>query len=304
MAHTEVPILADAIARNSGVVLSLPSAGMLRNHKSRFLSDDENGFWIESAAGDRQLIDELIALARPVGISFRAGPQKVSFTAPMLRRDTQFRVNAETIIEAIQLTFPAEVKTVQRRNNYRVRVPGDGELMIRAWRVAEHFYISDKPMATAELVTKIRDLSVGGVGLMLYPKNEEPPKVIMGERLRISIRYHDADELIIEGRVRFLPPAGTEPPIRCGVQFKEAGKRSGRPRKARRADAYSLGEIQRERGPPHQARHADGVRLSSPQFHANQTTTIEKLLHWSKNSSKDMSSLFCDAHPKWFCERR
>ena len=237
MAHTEVPILADAIARNSGVVLSLPSAGMLRNHKSRFLSDDENGFWIESAAGDRQLIDELIAFA-PRGHQLSRGPQKVSFTAPMLRRDTQFRVNAETIIEAIQLTFPAEVKTVQRRNNYRVRVPGDGELMIRTWRVAEHFYISDKPMATAELVTKIRDLSVGGVGLMLYPKNEEPPKVIMGERLRISIRYHDADELIVEGRVP-LPPAGRHGAagtLRRAVQ--EAGKRSGRPRKARGADTH------------------------------------------------------------------
>ena len=37
MAADNYDMLLDAIARNSGIVLSLPSAGMLRHHKSRFL---------------------------------------------------------------------------------------------------------------------------------------------------------------------------------------------------------------------------------------------------------------------------
>src|SRR5215218_8460453 len=148
MANNGVEILTDAIARNSAIVLSLPSAGMLRHHKSRFLAEDAAGFWIESAADDRMLIDNLIAAQTPVGISFRAGPQKVSFAVPMLQRTAEFKMNATTSLEALQLSFPADVKAVQRRSNYRVRVPSDCELFLRAWRVPEHFILGDKPMAS------------------------------------------------------------------------------------------------------------------------------------------------------------
>ena len=72
MANNGVAILTDAIARNSALVLSLPSAGMLRHHKSRFLAEDEGGFWIEAMPGDEALVTELINTQTSVGISFRA----------------------------------------------------------------------------------------------------------------------------------------------------------------------------------------------------------------------------------------
>src|SRR5581483_10033609 len=221
MANNGVEMLIDAIARNSAIVLSLPSAGMLRHHKSRFLSDAPDGFWVEAAAGDRALVDELIAKQSAVGVSFRAGPQKVSFVVPILKRVPEFRVNAQTVVEAVQLTFPAEVKAIQRRSNYRVRVPEDSELSLRVWRIAEHFFLTDKPMASQELLAKIRDISIGGLGVTLLPKGEEPPKVLAGERLRVSLRYRELDELILEGRVRYLPQPKNDGPIRAGIQFKK-----------------------------------------------------------------------------------
>src|SRR4051794_33293637 len=118
MSNDGVSILTDAIARNSAIVLSLPSAGMLRHHKSRFLAETQTGFWIESVAEDRQLVDDLINKKAPVGISFRNGAQKVTFAVPIMERQSEFKVNAQTIVEAIQLMFPADVKAVQRRNNY------------------------------------------------------------------------------------------------------------------------------------------------------------------------------------------
>src|SRR5262245_7555084 len=133
MTGTGTPILSDAIARNSAIVLSLPSAGMLRHHKSRFLPEEDAGFWIAGVRGDELLINELIAGQTPVGISFRAGPQKVSFAVPMLGRDPEFRMNAETTLDAIQLAIPEKVKAVQRRSNYRVRVPQAGDLVVRVW---------------------------------------------------------------------------------------------------------------------------------------------------------------------------
>ena len=49
MIATGISVLEAAVARNSGIVLSLPSAGMLRHLKSRFLGDAPEGIWLESA---------------------------------------------------------------------------------------------------------------------------------------------------------------------------------------------------------------------------------------------------------------
>ena len=49
---------------NARLVLSLPSAGLLRHHKSRFLAIAADGIWIECPPDDRALIDDLIDLSR------------------------------------------------------------------------------------------------------------------------------------------------------------------------------------------------------------------------------------------------
>jgi len=51
MTESDNQILGEAIERNSPLVLSLPSAGMLHHHRSRFLGPAEEGFWIEMPAG-------------------------------------------------------------------------------------------------------------------------------------------------------------------------------------------------------------------------------------------------------------
>src|SRR5207302_8657717 len=124
-----------------------------------------------------------------VGVGFGAGPQLVSFAPPVLQRNPEFGVSGDALLEALRLSFPADVKAVQRRSNYRVRVPEDGELRIRMWRIPEHFVLRDKPVASQELLARIRDISIGGIGVSLLPKGEEQPKVLSGERLRLTLRY-------------------------------------------------------------------------------------------------------------------
>jgi len=244
-ASTGIEILLDAIARNSAIVLSLPSAGMLRHHKSRFLAQADTGFWVESAPKDQPLIDQIIAAQTRVGVSFRAGPQKVSFAVPIIACDPKFQMNAQLTLPGLQLSFPADVKAVQRRSNYRVCVPGDSELTLRVWRIAEHFFLTDKPPTSAELPAKLRDVSIGGVGVTLLPKGDEPPKVLTGERLRLSLKYKELDELILEGRMRYLPPPTGQIPIRCGIQFK-AMENNLEGRQALAMLTRIVGELQRD----------------------------------------------------------
>jgi len=212
-------LLDDAINRNAGAVLSLPSAGMLRHYKSRFLANNADGFWIESAPGEKPLIDDLIIKAQSAGISFKAGPQKVVFASRILKHEPEFRVNADTLVEALLMASPKEVKAIQRRNNYRVRVPTDCGLRVRIWRIGEHVYLGDRPMAAQELPIHVRDLSIGGLGITFMPKKDGATRVTSEDRLRIAFEYKDLS-LLIEGRMKHPSLVASNTPTPAGVAFK------------------------------------------------------------------------------------
>lgn len=210
-------IIHQAIERNSAIVLSLPSAGMLRHHKSRFLQDSPDGLWIESVPAEQPLIESLIAEGKSCAISFKSGDKKVSFTAAALRLNREYRINDDTLVAALAIGKPLAVKAVQRRNNYRAKVPGDSELKLRVWRIPNHAILKDKPLKAAELPATLRDISIGGMGLMLTPKDGQAPKILVDERMRVSLTV-GTDEVIIEGRLRSIRnnPDGS---IAAGVQF-------------------------------------------------------------------------------------
>ena len=65
MADKNAEILAQAVARNMPAILSLPSAGMLRNYKSRLVGDLEGGILVQAPADEAALIGELIRTQTP-----------------------------------------------------------------------------------------------------------------------------------------------------------------------------------------------------------------------------------------------
>jgi c-di-GMP-binding flagellar brake protein YcgR len=243
MAEENRDILADAVARNCAAVLSLPSAGMLRHHKSRFLAQTSEGLWVESAPGETPLIDELLQNKTAVGISFKAPPNKASFVAPILRRDPFYQLNATSIVEALLLQTPGKIKPVQRRSHYRVRVPEGASLTVRVWRIAEHVPVRDRPLASLQLNVTVRDLSVGGMGVLVQP-DPDAQTLQAGQRLRVELKWEEI-ELILEGVLR-IPhsdtPAGV---IKGGIQFKKL-ENDLAGRQAMAALTRLVGEFQRE----------------------------------------------------------
>jgi c-di-GMP-binding flagellar brake protein YcgR len=215
-------LLTDAVARSCALVLSLPSAGMLRHQKSRFLSETEHGLWLETNADEFALIEQLIGTKQSAGISFKNGQTKVVFASPILELDRQHRINSETVVPAILVAVPDVIKAIQRRSNYRVRIFQGCELSARIWRISPRAYIGDRPMSTAELHIVFRDLSIGGMGVTFQSQDGAAPKISTEDRLRIEIRFHEAT-ILIEGRMR--QPTGPQSPnsIFTGVQFKDMG---------------------------------------------------------------------------------
>jgi hypothetical protein len=226
-------LLREAIIRNCGVMLSLPSAGMLRHYRSRFLAEASGhasnpfhepgaaegaAFWLESVPSERPLLDELVATQHPVGVSFKAVNGLVSFAVPIRRRETEFRMNGATVVEAILMPFPPQVKTIQRRGNYRVRVPDHADLAARVWRIDDGAPLSQDPPADREIPVRLRDISVGGVGVLLSGVDGKPPGVDLKARLRVELRFGETT-LLLQGRLRYPHPPTDEPVVRAGLHF-------------------------------------------------------------------------------------
>src|SRR5687768_4962011 len=136
--------LRDAIARNAGAVISLPSAGLLRHCKTRLLAAEDDGFWVEAPAAERPLVDDLMANATTIGASLKTGHTKICFTTLIRQFRGQLRINTDTAVDAVMLAWPAQLKAIQRRTDYRVGVPGDAEVSVRCWRIGEHAYLKDR----------------------------------------------------------------------------------------------------------------------------------------------------------------
>ncbi|MCY2952704.1 MAG: PilZ domain-containing protein [Planctomycetota bacterium] len=211
--------LLSAIARNRGAVLTLPLDDMVRHCKTWFLSENSEGFWIESDPAQGSLIDDLIIKAVPVGISFKHGPTKSIFTTHILRRQPDFQVNREMALEALLLRFPLHIKSVQRRSNYRVTIPASCDISIRVWQIPDHWVIRDKPPATMAVQARLRDLSVSGAGMLIPPKDNQPVCMVRNTRLRVQLEYADIDT-VFEARVQQVRPT-PDHSLRVGVQFKK-----------------------------------------------------------------------------------
>ena len=242
MVTADQGLLKDAIARNAGAVLSLPSAGMLRHHKTRFLACDEVGFWIEMPAGEKPLVDELIANCGAVGLSVKAGVNKVVFTTTVDRCDPDMRINTQTVVDALLMAWPKEIKSVQRRSDYRARVPAGSSIRANVWRIPEHHFLADRPPAAAEIECSIRDLSLGGMCLFVSPRADEP-RLAVDQRLRIQLTWNGG-AILIEGRARHgRPLPGGD--VRLGVQFRKMDN-SIEGRQSMAALTGVVGQLQRD----------------------------------------------------------
>jgi hypothetical protein len=244
MPDKNIELVLDAAARNVAAVLSLPSAGMLRNHKSRFISDLEGGILVEAPASEHALIAELIRTQSPCAVSFRSGILKVMFAAKIRRMEKGWKLNDQTIVDAILLERPVEIKASQKRSNYRVEVLPDSNISVRVWRLGPAEYFKPQPSATKEVKAEVRNISTGGIGVKLIGKDGALPIISVEDRLRIELKINDLT-IIMEGQMR----APTTPPqdgiMITGIQFKKLEDNlEGRQTLAQLVRA--VGELQRE----------------------------------------------------------
>jgi c-di-GMP-binding flagellar brake protein YcgR len=221
VADQENDFLREAVARNAGIVLSLPSLGMLRHYKSRFLAEVDGQIIVESAPAEFHLIDELIANATNVGISFKSGPTKVVFGSPITERIDDWRMNDNATIHALRMQWPGAIQSIQRRSNYRVRVGADAELTARVWRIAPRKPLADVPPTAAEIPAQLLNLSTGGMGVTLSAPEDEPLRIDPADRLRVEITFVER-KILMEASLRHPQKVPKDAKtLRAGLEFSD-----------------------------------------------------------------------------------
>ena len=218
-------VLREAIARNAGMVLSLPHAGRLRHHKSRFLADAGDGFWVQSVPDERIVVQQLIATRQPAGVTFRNGENKVIFAAEIQHLEAHYERSAPVDdpaagpVEALLMKFPDAVQSVQRRKSFRIPISELSELQVKVWAISEQASLRDRPPASREIDCAARDVSVGGIGLTVRTTGGKAPALTTGDRVRVQLTLRETIA-VLEGRVRYPPRVQKDSSFRAGVQFK------------------------------------------------------------------------------------
>jgi hypothetical protein len=92
-------------------------------------------------------------------------------------------------------------KSLQRRKAYRVRVAPDSDLQARAWIIPETAKLSEIPSGTREIKVELKDVSVGGLGVRLCPKGNDPLRLTSGQRLRVELIYGN-ERFLLDGTLR------------------------------------------------------------------------------------------------------
>jgi hypothetical protein len=207
-----------AIDRNAPAVLSLPSAGMFRNHKTRLLRRCDGGFWVEGIAAELPLIESLIRSGEPVGISFKVGTRAVNCLCPLRELHRAYPLSVGNAILAIRVERPSNLKAVQRRADFRVTVNPKDNFRVTVWRIGDHAELEVEPKSEP-LNTIVRDLSVGGVGVIFVGQDGQPPKVTDLDRLRVVMTYEHERQFIIEGTCTTPRRIGETHHWTAGIKF-------------------------------------------------------------------------------------
>lgn len=236
--------LADAVIRNAGNVMSLPSAGMIRHYKSRFVGESDEGLWIEVVHEAIPQIEDSIAKQGQMAVSFKNAELRMNFATTPIRLDKYFRINAMTTVEAVLVKRPTHVKGIQRRAAYRVRLLVDTPLSVRIWSIAEHVQLSDPPMAAQEIKVDLRDISIGGIGILIPPAAGISQWLVPAQRLRLQLRFQSLD-ILLEGRLRVGPKVASSGVTHAGVAFHKL-EQDVDGRKKLAALTRIVGQLQRE----------------------------------------------------------
>jgi c-di-GMP-binding flagellar brake protein YcgR len=86
---------------------------------------------------------------------------------------------------------------------------------IKLWRIAEHVPLNEEPKDIFKLEATLRDLSVGGMGVVF----QDRPLLVADQRMRIVLKLEDSKQLLLEARSGPIRQSGET--FEAGLHFRD-----------------------------------------------------------------------------------
>jgi hypothetical protein len=112
---------------------------------------------------------------------------------------------------------PQELQSVQRRAAYRARV-GPDDLSVRVWRIGLDTRLAESPAESQQIGVEARDISLGGLGLLVRSLHGRAALIMPGERLRIELAGEEG-RILLEGHFRGARLSNEPNTLLAGVQW-------------------------------------------------------------------------------------
>jgi hypothetical protein len=211
--------LTEAVNRRAPVVVTVPLKPKTRHCCTQFLAMEFQMVWVATVASEEAALAEAYKEHYPVLVSFKADRFRASFVSQILAWEPRYQIQkpegVETF-EALALSSPKEIKIDQRRKHPRIELAGM-DASVTIWRLETMRQVDPEKFRV-----DARDLSLGGIGLLLIQKDAKSRTVAIGDHVQVEIRWGGVIA-VLPGQIRSAhaqSPGG----LRLGIQWTTVEK--------------------------------------------------------------------------------
>ena len=131
-----------------------------------------------------------------------------------------FDMSQENVRQPVPEPAKSADKVPEKRAHHRVPCTGDGDLIVRVWRVPADDLVPKEPRPGTDAPTIPVDLSAGGLGFLLSATDHKRLRLDRGVPIAALVERKDA-RLIVHGEVRRAQPRA-DGMVRVGVNVELA----------------------------------------------------------------------------------
>jgi c-di-GMP-binding flagellar brake protein YcgR len=212
-------IFEQAVANRSEATVTVEIADAKHTIKGQFLDRTDEGFWFHPQRLAAPLASRIVHSKSPVVFQIGAAGACATFIAAATKFDPTHTID-DAPTPAFYCLAPADVSLIQRRAHFRTPASPKVPLALTAWKIPPHWILRDRPKPSSQVRVELIDISNGGLCLAVLPNKTGPEQLNPGDRVRIDLRFEDA-EAILDAELIYQHPPEEERPARAGLAFKK-----------------------------------------------------------------------------------
>lgn len=217
-------LLSEACERNRSAELHYQEGDTFRTGRARLLAIDQQEVWIDTPRFEGD--DVRLAACTPLTVYFMHGGEHRAFRTEVSRRHALFQLNQTKQIDAMTLVLPSEIRTEQRRYNFRV------SLARYDLPVDLHEACSAEPCAAPLGAIRFsgRIVNISGGGCAVLTPTSKTPGLMVWDTLVLHFELPGHQQrVVLPAELRNIRSVGEGTQRVCGFRFVQTDTAQIRP---------------------------------------------------------------------------